>query len=101
MLVEIQTYKTKPGQREQFIELFQKVVVPALDARTIRQFRSLDDEDTFVWIRVLDDVRCVEQNDSFFFEEKWTTELSDKVGQLLDTWEIMRLQPTEPSMILP
>ncbi len=101
MLVEIQTYKTKPGQREEFIELFQRIIVPALGTSVIRQFRSLDDEDTFVWIRVLDETKRVGPNDSFFFEREWTTELSDKVSQLLDTWEIMLLQPTEASMILP
>ncbi len=99
--VEIQIYRTKPGQREQFISLFQRVIVPALDASIIGQFRSLDDEDKFVWIRVLDEAKRVEKNDSFFFEREWTTELSNKVRQLLDSWEILLLQPTEASKILP
>lgn len=102
MLLEIHSYKTKPGQREQLIELFETVVVPASGMSVIGQFRSLDNEDMFVWIRMLDDkVERLDQNYLFFFGKRWTTELSNNIRQLLDSWEIMLLEPTEGSRILP
>jgi hypothetical protein len=101
MLIEIQTYRTQPGQRERFIELFERVIVPSSGISIAGQFRSLDDQDTFVWIRAIDDqAERIERNDSFFFGSRWTTELSNKVRVLLQSWDIVLLEPTEASRLV-
>ncbi len=81
MLLEIHTDKAKPGQREQLIELFESVVVQASGLNVIGQFRSLDDEDTFVWIRTVDDkVEHIGQNYLLFFGRRWTPSCPNRSG---------------------
>jgi len=50
MIVEMRTYKTKPGMRSRFLEIFRSKSVPAhaeIGMKILGPFLSVEDPDTF------------------------------------------------------
>lgn len=50
MIIEMRTYKTKPGSRPQFLEIFQSKSIPAhaeIGMKILGPFLSVEDPDTF------------------------------------------------------
>ena len=51
MLMEIRIYELKPGTRQRFVDFFEAKTIAAQEAcgmRVLGQFRSVQDDDTFV-----------------------------------------------------
>jgi len=54
MIIEMRTYKTKPGCRSKFLEIFQSKSVPAhaeIGMKIIGPFLSVDNPDVFFFMR--------------------------------------------------
>lgn len=54
MIIEMRTYKTAPGRRSEFLDIFRKRSVPAhseLGETILGPFISVDDPDTFFFMR--------------------------------------------------
>jgi len=54
MIVEMRTYKTKPGKRAEFLEIFRTRSIPAhneISMRILGPFLSIEDADTFFFMR--------------------------------------------------
>jgi hypothetical protein len=52
-VVEVRIYTIHEGRREEFVKLYDEVLLPAQHAfglNVLGQFTSLDDEQTFVWL---------------------------------------------------
>ena len=50
MIIEMRTYKTKPGRRADFLEVFQSRSIPAhteISMKILGPFLSVEDSDTF------------------------------------------------------
>jgi hypothetical protein len=50
MIIEMRTYKTKPGKRSQFLEIFRSKSVPAhqeIGMKILGPFLSVEDPDVF------------------------------------------------------
>jgi len=50
MIIEMPTYKTKPGKRSQFLEIFRSKSIPAhteIGMKILGPFLSIEDPDTF------------------------------------------------------
>lgn len=59
MIIEMRTYKTKPGMRSQFLEIFRTKSVPAHDEigmKILGPFLSVEDPDTFFFMRGFPDL---------------------------------------------
>ena len=59
MIVEMRTYKTRPGMRSRFIEIFLSKAVPAhheIGMKVLGPFLSVDDPDTFFFMRGFPDM---------------------------------------------
>ena len=59
MIIEMRTYKTKPGKRAEFIEIFRSRSVPAhaeIGMRILGPFLSVEDPDTFFFMRGFPDL---------------------------------------------
>ena len=53
MIIEMRTYKTKPGKRSQFLEIFRSKSVPAHTAigmKILGPFLSVEDPNTFFFM---------------------------------------------------
>ena len=62
-VVELRSYKLRPGQRETLISLFEREFVESQEAvgsRIVGSFRDLDASDRFVWIRSFRSPACLE-----------------------------------------
>jgi hypothetical protein len=56
-VIEVRIYTIHEGRREEFVKLYDRVVLPAQHAfglNVLGQCTSLDDEQTFVWLRQFD-----------------------------------------------
>ena len=54
MIVEMRTYKTKPGKRAEFLETFRTKSIPAhteIGMTILGPFLSVEDPDTFFFMR--------------------------------------------------
>jgi hypothetical protein len=102
-IVEIRIYTTKPGKREDFIKFFEdRTLVPQSEVgiRIPGQFRSLEDEDKFVWTRSFrSQVERVRQTREFYFGDFWLQELGPQAAELIESTEVILLEPTLRSLL--
>ena len=59
MIIEMRTYKTKPGKRAEFLEIFRSKSVPAhaeIGMKVLGPFLSIEDPDTFFFMRGFPDL---------------------------------------------
>ena len=100
MVVEMRTYTTRPGERERFLEIFRTRSVPALRAlgMTIAgPFPSIEDPDTFFFMRGFPDAESREPLKARFYESAlWTEELEPLLMPMLARYEVVVVEaPTE------
>ena len=93
MIIEMRTYKTKPGKRPQFLEIFCSKSVPAhaeIGMKILGPFVSLEDPDTFFFMRGFPDLSSCEPMKARFYEgELWKRELEDVLLPMLDKYEVV------------
>lgn len=91
MVIEMRTYKTKPGRREGYLRIFVAKWVPAHEAvgvRILGPFLSVEDPDTFVVMRGFPDVDSREPMKAKFYEsELWKQELEKTLMPMLDRFD--------------
>ncbi len=93
MIIEMRTYTTKPGRRSRFLELFCAKTVPAHTAigmRTSGPFLSVEDPDTFFWMRGFADLASRERMKAEFYEgDLWKDELEGVLLPMLEKYEVV------------
>ncbi len=91
MIIEMRTYKTKPGRRSEFLEIFRTKSVPAHDEigmRILGPFLSVEDPDTFFFMRGFPDLGSREPMKAKFYEgELWKRELENVLLPMLEKYE--------------
>ena len=79
MIVEMRTYKLKPGKRAEFLETFRTRSVPEhakLGMPILGPFLSVEDEDTLFFMRGFPDLASREPMKALFYEGAlWKGEL--------------------------
>ena len=101
-IVEIRMYKIKPGQRDRFIELFEENLGHQIEQglRVVGQFRSLGDDDTFVWIRAFENQsERLRLSRAHYFSLHWLNARRFDVADLLVSTEVMLVEPTALSFL--
>jgi hypothetical protein len=102
-IVEIRMYKIKPGMRDQFVRFFEdKTLDPQHEVgmRILGQFRSLEDDDTFVWVRAFaDQEERNRQTAAFYGGELWRGELSEEAMSMIESTEVLVVEPTRRSKL--
>ncbi len=92
MIVEMRTYKTKPGMRSRFVEIFLSKSVPAhneIGMKVLGPFLSVDDPDTFFFMRGFPDMASRDPMKAQFYEgELWKQELEQVVMPMLEKYEV-------------
>ena len=93
MIIEMRTYKTKPGKRSEFIEVFRARSVPAhaeIGMKILGPFISVEDDDTFFFMRGFPDLPSREPMKTSFYEgELWKGELENILMPMLDKYEVV------------
>jgi hypothetical protein len=91
MVIEMRTYKTKPGKRPEFLEVFPARSIPAhtqIGMKIIGQFLSIEDPDTFFFIRGFPNLASREPMMAKFYEgDLWRTELENFSMSMLESRE--------------
>ncbi len=99
MIIEMRTYRTKPGKRSQFLDTFRSKSIPAHTAigmKILGPFLSIEDPDTFFWMRGFPDVPSREKMKAQFYEgELWKRELEKILLPILDKYDVVLVEDPE------
>ncbi len=93
MIIEMRTYKTKPGMRSRFLEIFRSKSIPAhaeIGMRILGPFLSVEDANTFFFMRGFPDLASREPMKAQFYEgELWKRELESVLLPMLENYEVV------------
>ena len=99
MVIEMRTYKTRPGKRAEFIDLFRSKSIPAhveIGMKILGPFLSIEDPDTFFFMRGFPDLESREPMKAKFYEgELWKGELESILMPMLDKYEVVLVEDPE------
>jgi hypothetical protein len=91
MIIEMRTYKTKPGSRTRFLEIFRSKSLPAhaeIGMKILGPFLSVEDPDAFFFMRGFPDLPSREPMKAKFYEgELWKSELERVLMPMLEKYE--------------
>jgi len=99
MIIEMRTYKIKPGRRGEFVEILESKAFPEhekIGMKTIGPFLSVEDDDTFFWMRGFPDLQSRERMRNEFYEGKlWKDELEGKLMPILEKYDVVIIDAKE------
>ena len=105
MFYELRQYRTKPGQRQNWVDFMEEVIIPFQVSKGMviaGSFVGEEEDDLYIWMRRFDDEAQREQlYEAVYGSDEWTNEIAPKVGELLDRDKIVvtRIEPTPKSVI--
>ncbi|HXN30147.1 MAG TPA: NIPSNAP family protein [Candidatus Acidoferrales bacterium] len=99
MIIEMRTYQIKAGMRAQFLEIFRAKSVPAhaqVGMKILGPFLSVEDPDTFFFMRGFPDLASREPMKAKFYEgELWKRELESVLMPMLEKYEVVVVEDPE------
>jgi hypothetical protein len=99
MIIEMRTYRTKPGKRAEFLQIFRSRAIPAhraLGMAITDAFLSVEDPDTFFFMRGFPDLESREPMKAGFYESPlWKNELEGIVMPMLDEYKVVVVEGPE------
>lgn len=100
MVIEMRTYKTKPGRRAEFLSIFREKSIPAhadIGMKILGPFLSLEDEDTFFFMRGFPDLAARAPMRAQFYEGRlWKEELESVLLPMLEKYDVVLVDdPTQ------
>jgi hypothetical protein len=102
MVVEVRSYRIKPGRRAEFIKLFETRAVPALRAhgmKVLGPLLDLENPNKFVWLRSFPSLAERDRmKDDFYEGELWKQELEAIAMPMLESYDVI-LCETSPGYV--
>lgn len=99
MIVEMRTYKLKPGMRTRFLEIFRTKSMPAhaeIGMKILGPFLSVEDPDTFFFMRGFPDIESREPMKAKFYEGKlWKNELENVLMPMIEKYDVVLVEDPE------
>jgi hypothetical protein len=96
MIIEMRTYKLKPGTRDRFLEIFRTKSVPAhaeIGMKILGPFLSVEDPDTFFFMRGFPDLASREPMKAQFYEgELWKNELENVLMPMIEKYDVVLVE---------
>lgn len=93
MIIEMRTYKTRPGKRAEFLAVFETRTVPAhqeIGMTILGPFCSIEDPDTFFFMRGFPDLESRTAMKARFYEgDLWKHELEQTLMPVLDRYDVV------------
>jgi NIPSNAP len=99
MIVEMRTYKLKPGTRDRFLEIFRSKSIPMhvqLGMKIVGPFVSIEDPDVFFFMRGFPDLASREPMKAQFYEgDLWKRELESVLMPMLEEFKVVVVDDCE------
>jgi hypothetical protein len=99
MIIEMRTYKLKPGRRSEFLEIFHAKSMPAhaeIGMKILGPFLSIEDPDAFFFMRGFPDLPSREPMKAKFYEgELWKSELESVLMPMIDRYDVVLVDDPE------
>lgn len=99
MIIEMRTYKLKPGKRAEFLDIFRTRSMPAhaeIGMKILGPFLSVDDPDVFFFMRGFPDIKSREPMKAKFYEgELWKRELEQVLMPMIEKYDVVLVEDTE------
>ena len=99
MIVEVRSYRIKPGKRAEFIDLFEKRAIPALRShgmKIIGPLMDLENPNKFVFLRSFPSLEAREQmKNDFYGGELWKNELEGIAMPMLDSYDVILCETSQ------
>jgi NIPSNAP len=93
MIVEMRTYKLRPGKRPEFLEIFRSRSVPAhaeSGMKILGPFLSVEDPDTFFFMRGFPDLPSRDPMKARFYDgELWKNELENVLMPMIEKYDVV------------
>jgi heme-degrading monooxygenase HmoA len=93
MIIEMRTYKLKPGKRDEFIRIFRTRSMPAhaeIGMKIRGPFFSIEDPDTFFFMRGFPDLASREPMKAAFYEgDLWKNELENLLMPMIEKYDVV------------
>jgi hypothetical protein len=99
MIIEMRTYRLKPGMRAQFLEILRCKAIPKqveLGMKILGPFVSVEEPDTCFFMRSFPDLASRDRLKALFYEgELWKRELEHVVMPMIDKYEVVVVDDPE------
>src|SRR5262245_10760629 len=93
MIIEMRTYRIKPGKRAEFLEIFRAKSLPAhreIGMTIAGPFLSVEDADTFFFMRGFPNLESREPMKAKFYEgELWKRELESLLMPMIERYDVV------------
>lgn len=93
MIVEVRSYRIKPGHRAEFIELFEKRAISALRSygmQVLGPLLDVENPNKFVWLRSFPSLEERERmRNDFYGGDLWKNELEAIAMPMLDSYDVI------------
>jgi NIPSNAP len=103
-VIEIGIYKIHAGKRDEFVKLYDEELLPAqreFGFDVVGHFVSLDDEQTFVWLRRFSSREDRQRmTDEYYGGDLWRNELGPRALPLIEDYSnVIAVEPAPASAI--
>lgn len=99
MIIEMRTYKLKPGKRAEFLDVFRTRSMPAhaeIGMKILGPFLSIEDPDVFFFMRGFPDLASREPMKAKFYEgELWKRELEQILMPMIERYDVVLVDDPE------
>ena len=93
MIVEVRSYRIKPGKREEFIKVFETRAVQAMRSygiKVIGPFLDVENPNKFVFLRSFPSLEERDRmKEAFYGGELWKNELEGFAMPLLESYDVI------------
>jgi hypothetical protein len=93
MIVEMRTYRLKPGRRQEFVAIFLARSLPAhqeIGMKILGPFLSVEEPDVFFFMRAFPDMASREPMKARFYEGPlWKQELEHVLLPMIEKYEVV------------
>ena len=99
MIVEVRSYRIKPGKRAEFIDLFEKRAIPAqrlYGMKIMGPLLDVENPNKFVFLRSFPSLEAREQmKNDFYGGELWKNELEAIAMPMLDSYDVILCETSD------
>jgi NIPSNAP protein len=99
VIIEMRTYRTTPGRRAEFLEIFRRNSMPAhaeIGMRILGPFACLEDPETFFFMRGFPNLAARQSMKTRFYEGLlWKRDLEPVLMPMLHTYDVVLVDDKE------
>ena len=99
MIVEVRSYRIKPGKRDEFIKMFETRAVPGqreYGIQIVGPFLDVENPNKFVFLRSFPSLEERERmKDAFYGGELWKNELEAIAMPMLDSYDVILCETSD------